>query len=184
MAVRVIASESDARSGAFAEAWGFFERQRSWESRLDVNRVVGEPFAAHTTRVVADGILIRTLSELLAEAYSRPLSTPRERGRGKGLARSMPGDATRALLAAIHALDTDASADLPGLDPPTPVAYAIWAADVIDAPGALPDATFLAIDLTGTVGRAGTPGSPVGMAVLARTRGVPGSLFVTRVLGG
>ena len=157
VAVRVNVSESDARSGAFAEACGYIERQRSWESRFDVNRVAGGPFAAYTARVVADGIVIRTLSELLAET-----DTP--------LSRHSP------LSAAIHALDTDASADLPGLDPPTPVAYAVWAADVIEGPDALPDATFLAIDPVGEAGRAGLPGPLVGMCVLGRTPGVPGSL--------
>ena len=197
VAVRVNVSESDARSGAFAEACGYIERQRSWESRLDVNLVAGEPLAAHTARVVADGIVIRTLSELVAESNSSPLSTQRGPSTGQipapeaqatdhptkdggrlssGLALSSPGAGERALLAAIHTLDTDASADLPGLDPPTPVPYDVWAADVIEGPDALPDATFLAIDPAGKDSRAGTPGPLVGICVLGRTPGVPGSL--------
>ena len=190
VAVRVNVSESDVRSGAFAEACGYIERQRSWESRLDVQRALGEPFTAHTARVVADGIVIRTLTELLAEADT-PLShaslSVAKRLRRRlyscaGEAYSIASCAGEAysthspLFAAIHALDTDASADLPGLDPATPVAYAVWAADVIEGPDALPDATFLAIDSVGEAGRAGLPGPLVGLCVLGRTPGVPGSL--------
>jgi RimJ/RimL family protein N-acetyltransferase len=123
--VRTEVKADDARSVAFAHARDYVERQQNWESRLNVATFDDACFAEHVRRVDADGVVIRTLSEMLDGADDQR---------------------REAIIAGYYALDAEATRDEPALDPITPQPIKTWRGFAIDGPEALPDATFLAID--------------------------------------
>ena len=122
-AVQAAAKESLADGVAFLEHRGYRERKRDWESRLFVRDFDFSRFAGAEERVAKQGIRITTLAE--------------ERQRDPEALRKA------------YELDTDCSQDVPSIDPHTTAPYEEWLAHTIEAPNALPDAWFIAIDSDG-----------------------------------
>ena len=122
-ALQASAKESHADGIAFLARRGYHERKRDWESRLFVRGFDFARFAGADERVEKQGIRISTLA---AERASDP-------------------DALRKA----YELDTDCSRDVPSVDPHTDRPYEEWLKHAIEAPNALPDAWFIAIDRDG-----------------------------------
>lgn len=111
--------ESLAEGVRFAERRGFVEVKRDWESRLDLAAFDFGAFAGAPQRVAEQGIAITTLAAEIA--------------RDSGTLRRA------------YELDTDCSRDVPSVDPFTPLPFEEWKAQLIDTPGALPEAWFIAV---------------------------------------
>ncbi|MGH2498957.1 MAG: GNAT family N-acetyltransferase [Candidatus Limnocylindria bacterium] len=118
--VRASAKESMTDGVRFLERRGFSEAKRDWESRLYLKNFDFERFAAAPERVRAAGIRIATLADLVAE------------------------DA-RAVEKAFELFE-DTRKDVPSLDPATAMDIALFRAQDVEGPNALPDAFFIAID--------------------------------------
>jgi GNAT superfamily N-acetyltransferase len=121
--LRADTQESRANAVAFLAHRGFGEIQRYWESRLDVAGFDAAAFATAPQRAADQGITLTTLAAELAAGADR-----------------------EATLRAVYALEQAAFADVPFPDPPTSIDFDEWRGWVLDAPGALPDAFFLAKD--------------------------------------
>ena len=118
--IKANAREDWVRSIAFLRRYGFVERARSFESRLQVARCDLARFAGYATRVAQAGIVLTTLEE---ELRRNPDCLP--------------------VLYQLHCtLDVDAPRDDP--EPPTPLTYETFLAISVRSPLALPDAYFLA----------------------------------------
>ena len=117
------AKESHADGVAFVERRGFQERKRDWESRLYVKKFDFSRFAGAEDRVAKQGIRITTLA---AERATDP-------------------DALRKA----YDLDIECSRDVPSVDAHTDRPYDEWLKHAIEAPNALPDAWFMAVDANG-----------------------------------
>jgi mycothiol synthase len=102
---------------------GYREVKRDWESRLFVNGFDFKRFGTADDRVTKQGIRIVTLAD---EAKRDP-------------------DAIRKAFE----LNEDCRMDVPSVDPPTRHTYEEFRRDDIDAPNALLDAFFIAIDKDG-----------------------------------
>ena len=121
--LRTDTQESRTAALEFLSKRGFEEIQRYWESRLDVNGFDFAPFAAAEPRAAAEGITITTLADELDQ---------------KGESDEM--------LRAIYEMEMAAFLDVPFPDPPTPFPYDEWKKWVLEGPGGLKDAYFLAKD--------------------------------------
>jgi mycothiol synthase len=121
--VAASAKESMSDGVRFLTKRGFHEVKRDWESRLMVKGFDFERFATADDRVAKQGIRIVTLAEEM------------ERD---------PGALQKAF-----ELNEDCRMDIPSVDPPTPHTFDEFRRDDIDAPNALPDAFYLAIDKDG-----------------------------------
>lgn len=121
--VQATAKESHADGVAFLARREYQERKRDWESRLFVRSFDFARFAGADERVAKQGIRITTLA---AE-------------------RATDRDALRKA----YELDTDCSRDVPSVDPHTDRPYDEWVKHAIEAPNALPDAWFIAVDRDG-----------------------------------
>lgn len=120
LSLRTNLREDFAPSLRFAQALGFVEDNRSWESRLDVTNFDPTPFAGAEARVAAAGITITTMADLDAR-------DPEARQK-------------------LFELDMHATQDEPHPEPQTPItreAYDNW---VFKHPNYLPEANFVALD--------------------------------------
>ena len=111
--------ESPGEGVAFLTKRGCVERQRSWESRLDVAAFDFARFAGAQQRVAAHGIRIATLAE----------ETRKDRD---------------GALRKAYDLQELTRRDIPSVDPATEGDFAVFLS-YQDAPTALPDAYFLAV---------------------------------------
>jgi GNAT superfamily N-acetyltransferase len=118
------ATEKVPEGPRFLQKRGYKEMKRNWESRLDVNAFDPAAFAKAPGRVAEQGIRVTTLAD--------------EMGR----------DGEEAIRRA-HELEMEASRDIPLIDPFTPLAYEHWKKEQFEAPSALPEAWFLAVDRDG-----------------------------------
>ena len=114
------------RLTAFYEKRGFKEKQKVWESRLDVNKVDPRRFRDYEERVRNQGIII---TDLARERKSDP-------------------DALRKL----HELVQTIAADIPQPEPFTPISYEQWKAFEIKNPGLIPEGYMIAKDGSKYVG--------------------------------
>jgi GNAT superfamily N-acetyltransferase len=121
--VQAAAKESHADGLAFLNRRGYVERKRDWESRLYVRRFDFTRFAGADERVAEQGVRITTLAD--------------ERGKDPDV------------LHKAHELESDCGRDVPSVDPYTPRPFAEWVKHVVEAPNALPDAFFIAVDHDG-----------------------------------
>ncbi len=153
VALRADTQESRADAVAFLAHRGFEEIQRYWESRLDVAGFDEAAFATAPQRAAGQGITLTTLAAELAASADR-----------------------EATLRAVYALEQAAFADVPFPDPPTTIDFDEWRSWVLDAPGTLPDAFFLARDGE----------TYAGLSNMSRNAAQPGVLFqgFTGVLRG
>ncbi|HEY3248195.1 MAG TPA: GNAT family N-acetyltransferase [bacterium] len=105
----------------FAQARGFRDVLRAWESRLDVTAFDFDRFGPYVTRALDSGVSITTLT---AE-------------RAKGVAQ----------LERIHAMEAEISADIPRPpgDAHTPIDFSMFMEYAVDAPWAINDAYFLGV---------------------------------------
>jgi len=117
------AKESMADGVRFLTKRGYGEVKRDWESRLFVKGFDFARFATADERVAKQGIRIVTLAEEM------------ERDSG-------------ALQKAFE-LDEDCRMDIPSVDPPTRHTFEEFRKDGVDAPNALLDAFYIAIDKDG-----------------------------------
>lgn len=111
--------ESMAESISFLATRGCVERQRAWESRLDVGAFDFARFAGAEERAEKQGIRITTLGAELA--------TDRQ-----------------AALRKAFALDEACKVDIPSVDPWTEGSFAVFE-KYVGSPSAIPDAYFLAV---------------------------------------
>lgn len=121
--LRIGVKESMTEGVRFVTKRGFTETKRDWESRLDVAAFDEMPFAGAFDRIAGEGITVTTLAAELAK------------------------DRERAMREA-HELHEDCRRDVPSTDPITRHDFddfKKW----IDAPNALLDAYFIAVDRDG-----------------------------------
>lgn len=121
--IRATAKESMADGVAFLIRRGFFETKRDWESRLPVRTFDFTPFAGARERVEELGIRITTLRDEMARDPEA--------------------------LRKVYELAAACQMDVPSVDPPTPVDLDTWRRLVLEGPGALPEAYFLAVSHDG-----------------------------------
>ena len=114
------------RLTGFYNKRGFEEKQRVWESRLDVNQVDPSRFQGYAERVRKQGIIITNLEH---ERKTEP-------------------DA----LMKLHELVQIIAADIPQPEPFTPISYEQWEAFEIKNPGLLPEGYMIAKDRSKYVG--------------------------------
>lgn len=107
------------RAVEFYKSLGFVETMRAWESRLDVASFNFSSYEGHIEKVEENGIKLVPLSEI-------PRSEERDR--------------------ALHELDNELGADVPSLDPFTPLDYEHFLQRVIDRPELFPEAFWIALD--------------------------------------
>lgn len=122
-ALGAAAKESMADGVRFLTKRGYREVKRDWESRLFVKGFDFERFGTADDRVAKQGIRITTLADEM------------ERDSG-------------ALQKAFE-LNEDCRMDVPSVDPPTRHTFEEFRRDDIDAPNALPEAFYVAIDKDG-----------------------------------
>lgn len=122
-AVAAAAKESMADGVRFLTKRGFRVVKRDWESRLFVKGFDFERFGTADDRVAKQGIRITTLAD---EMQRDP-----------------------AALQKAFELNEDCRVDIPSVDPPTRHTFEEFRRDDIDAPNALLDAFYIAIDKDG-----------------------------------
>jgi len=121
--VAAAAKESMAEGVRFLAKRGFREVKRDWESRLRVKGFDFARFATADARVAKHGIRITTLADEMQRDSSA--------------------------LQRASDLYEDCRMDIPSVDPPTRRTFEEFRRDDIDAPNALLDAFFVAIDKDG-----------------------------------
>lgn len=124
IALRTWTRETMRDSITWLERRGFRELSRGWESRLDLTSFDSDRFADR--RDPPEGVEIVTLAEELARD---PES-----------------------IRAMYELDCDISPDEPRIDPYTRPGFEMYRDWVLNSPGSIPDAIFLAKDDNGYVG--------------------------------
>ncbi|MSQ42952.1 MAG: GNAT family N-acetyltransferase [Chloroflexi bacterium] len=143
--LRCEVQEADATAVRFVARRGYAEAQRNWESRLDVASFDVDRFATAEGRVTDAGIKLTSLAHELERV---------------GVA------GREGVLRAVHDVDCEGSRDEPSLDPVSPAPFERWVSEVVEAPDALPDAFFLAVD----------DGRYVGLSAMMQRRATPGVL--------
>ncbi|GHF51971.1 GNAT superfamily N-acetyltransferase [Deinococcus metalli] len=118
--VRVLAREDHPVAPGFLARRGFVGDKRYFTSALDVAAFDPAPFAGTLAAVTAQGVEIRSLSEL------RAAGTPD-------------------LDARLHALMSDVRTDVPRSEPATPLSFQVFTEAVLGDPGLLPDAYLVAV---------------------------------------
>lgn len=116
-ALRASVREDYADAIAFAERRGFKERERTWESRLDL--ATYDPAKFQDRTAIPPGIAITTL------------------------ARELPRDPEA--MRRLYDLNNDLSPDVPRSDPATPPTFEMFR-EMVTGPGYAPEACFLAKD--------------------------------------
>jgi GNAT superfamily N-acetyltransferase len=119
-AVRLEGREDWSDSIAFARKRGFVDEMRAWESRLDLATFDAGPWAGHEAQVLAKGVTITTLRQLLDER----------------------GDAVKPEL--YEAL-TEMGRDVPRPDTYTPVPYEEWHKASFGDQNLLPEGYFVGL---------------------------------------
>jgi len=109
-----------ARSMGFLSDRGFVEDLRDWESRLDVPGFDPAPFAGHVERVIASGIRIVTLRELIED-------DPEHRRK-------------------LYELDVTLAKDVPSPEPLTAPSAESFERYVFESRDLLPEGYFVALD--------------------------------------
>lgn len=112
----------------FARRRGFQENMREWESRLDVRTFDPAPFAGAVDRVLQSGIRICSVAELMdrADHWEK-----------------------------LYDLVQEVEQDVPSPDPPTQKDFDVWRHRILESPGFLPEARFVAVDGDRYVGYSG-----------------------------
>ncbi len=141
--VAVAVKESMADGVRFLAKRGFREVKRDWESRLFVKGFDFARFATADARVAKQDIRIVTLADEMQRDSS-------------------------ALQKAFE-LNEDCRMDIPSVDPPTRNTFEEFRRDDIDAPNAMLDAFFVAIDKDGRYLRRDARGKGIAMALKLRT---------------
>jgi GNAT superfamily N-acetyltransferase len=118
--VRADGREDKVESIAFARKRGFIDEMRVWESRLDLTSFDPSPWASHEAKVLARGVRITTLRQLL----------------------DTRGDALKPEL--YEAL-MEMGRDVPRPDAYTPVAFEQWQSATFGDQNLMPEAYFLAL---------------------------------------
>ncbi len=113
-------SEADAAARHFADARGYREDRRYWTSALDVTTFDPAPYADLEERLAAQGVTFTTAAELAA--------------------REPEGWRAR-----MHALFSEVRLDVPRSEPPTPIQLEQFTSWVLEDPGFIPEAYFLAV---------------------------------------
>ena len=121
--LQAAARESHTDGVAFLARRGYQERKRDFESRLFVGKFDFSRFATADARVEREGVRITSLAA--------------ERARDPEALRKA------------YELCEDCAADVPSIDPHTQRPYEEWLKNAIEAPNALPEAYFIAIDRDG-----------------------------------
>ncbi len=111
---------------AFLDKRGFRETMRSWESRLNPNRVNLSNFSKYSEKTASEGIVISSLAE---ERRNDP-----------------------ECLKKLYDLVQTVASDMPMPERFTPVSYDQWLASEINAPGLAPDGYMIAKDGSNYVG--------------------------------
>lgn len=124
LAVSAGVKESMADGVEFLRHRGWSEVKRDWESRLPVAGFDFARFASADERVAASGITITTYADEVL--------------------RDPEGAETKAF-----ELTDELRADVPAVDPPTPMTIDEWRRHWTGAPAFLPDAFFIAVDRDG-----------------------------------
>ena len=114
------------RLTAFYEKRGFEEKQRVWESRLDVSKADPSRFQDYTEKTRREGIMITSLAH---ERKTDPEA-----------------------LVKLHELVQTIAADIPQPEPFTPVSFEQWEAFEIKNPSLLPEGYMIAKDGSKYVG--------------------------------
>src|SRR5438445_5845798 len=122
-ALQATAKETHADGVAFLARRGYRERKKDWESRLFMRTFDFSQFGGADERIEGQGIRI---SSLAAERAKDP-------------------DALRKA----YEVTEECAEDVPSVDPHTQRPYEEWLKNAIEAPNALPDAYFIAIDRDG-----------------------------------
>ncbi|RRR70012.1 MAG: N-acetyltransferase [Candidatus Viridilinea halotolerans] len=104
----------------FVQRLGYREDMREWESRLEIAQFDPIPYAGHEERVVASGIRIATLAELIQE-------DPNHRRK-------------------LYELDLELALDVPHPEPQTTFSYETFVHNVFAAPNLIPEGYFVALD--------------------------------------
>lgn len=120
LSLRTNLREDGLRAMRFLRERGFVEDRRAWESRLDVTSFDPAPFAGQEERVLAQGLRLVTLSELIA-------NDPEHRRK-------------------LYELDVEATHDEPMPEPFTPPAQEDYDRYIFDNPDLRPDGFFVALD--------------------------------------
>lgn len=119
-ALRYEIREDFADSVRFAQARGFVEERRGWESRLDLASFDRSRFAGKIEQVEAQGIKLHTARELEA---ADPEFWPK-----------------------LYDLDTTVAIDVPMPEPETPPPLEQWLKFFKGSPNFIPDGLFIAVD--------------------------------------
>jgi GNAT superfamily N-acetyltransferase len=119
LSLRSRSREDMVRGMRFLHDHGYVEDMRDWESRLDVPSFDPAPYAGHEAEVIARGVTIYTLRELIA-------SDPDHRQH-------------------LYELDVDLAQDVPHPEPPTPISRKLFDQWVFENPNLLADAYFIAV---------------------------------------
>jgi GNAT superfamily N-acetyltransferase len=104
----------------FAQRYGYTEDMREWESRLDVAGFDPTPYAGHEEQVIASGIELVTLAELMQR-------DPDHRRK-------------------LYEFDLELSRDVPHPEPVTTFSYENFVKHVFEGPSLLPEGYFVALD--------------------------------------
>ena len=131
-------SEDDARALHFATFRSYVEDRRYWTSALNVNAFDFAPYAELEDRLAAQGVTLTSAAELAARD---PVGWR----------------------AQLHALFTEVRLDVPRTEPATPITLAQFTSWVLEDPGFIPEAYFLAV----------ANGEPIGMSDLYRSEVSP-----------
>ncbi len=118
-ALRAQLKETMTRGIEFAAHRGFVETKRDWESRLDVASFDFARFAETPKRIARQGISVATMADEMARD---------------------PGAQRRAF-----EMHEECGRDVPTIDPHSPSTFESYVRDTFEAPGAAPDAYFIAI---------------------------------------
>lgn len=138
LVLRSEAREDWGHSLRFAQARGFAEETRSWESRLDLTTFDPAPYAEVEQQVAAHGVVIKTWHELEGDP-----------------------DRNRKL----YDLVTEIDRDVPTPDEVTPMDFGAFVRGSIENPNLLPDALLVALDGDAFVGMSQLWGSQAARTV-------------------
>ena len=127
MSVSAQVREDDARAVAFAQARGFAEVKRDFESVLDATAFDPSPYAHLEAKLEQAGIGLRTLRELDSPEFRRRF----------------------------HEVFSEVRHDVPRAEPPTPIAFEFFETNVIEEPDILPDVFVFALRSDRIVGFTG-----------------------------
>jgi mycothiol synthase len=127
ISVRTQVREDEASSLRFAQARGFTEDKRDFESLLDVQAFDAAPYSSLEARLAAEGVTLRSWRELDSEAFRREL----------------------------HAVFSEVRLDVPRSEPATPISFEFFDENVVSDAELAWDASFASLEgnrITGFTG--------------------------------